>query len=447
MLEPVAKTISAPTLTGAAIGELRDRIVDAFNEDDFEMFVRIHLNIQLSTDIPTKEPFRKKVFDLLEIVSKRGNAPLLLNAMLEKTNNEALHAAIQNLCPAAGKAQPSPGAQVQKLIVGVHALRKLLKKPAVHEIVVAFKEKLTELANEVDNLFNYKELHDCLHNIELYQYQYIVDLVKTFRENPLDLAELESHVDQIRDICAKARKAAESLPSTAAVRADEVRWVDTLELTVARLRSAVANLDDQLAAQAARSLARLIRQEPPRINTRLTLIADTLPLDELNQTIEKVTGAAGVSAPVLQEAQLSLRNLMPQLRGRVVEHKQWQEVENEFWGAIEFIEQATPESIEFVEQATPESIKEFNAIWPVAKSHVENLARVDSEADWAKAALSLASLIDKNVPDRIDIARPHFRRFRQTVLYHFFQVNKALRLQCEALLLIREPLWSLLNRV
>ena len=78
---------------------------------------------------------------------------------------------------------------------------------------------------------------------------------------------------------------------------------------------------------------------------------------------------------------------------------------------------------------------------------VELLARADPESDWAKASTTLAGSIDKDLPNQIDSARSNFRRFRRAILFHFYQVDRALRSQCEAILAIRAPLRSLLSEV
>jgi rhamnose utilization protein RhaD (predicted bifunctional aldolase and dehydrogenase) len=186
-------------------------------------------------------------------------------------------------------------------------------------------------------------------------------------------------------------------------------------------------------------IRRVIRQEPFRINALLTIVAAKLPLEELIQTIEKVINtvtASGESALELENALHSLQNILPQLRGRVAEHKQWQEVENDFWEAEDCIERRTPDSIE-----------EFGELWPDTKSRVESLARTEPETDWAKATKRQAVQIDKDVADHVDSAVEKFEYFRKTALFHFYQVDKALKAQCAEILKFRAPLRSLLSKV
>jgi hypothetical protein len=399
------------------------------------------MNIGLYDDLVSRDlPLRELVFRMLEAIRKRGITALFLRVVLEaRPTREDLREAIARHYPEALETQPRFEEQARSLAAGVETLQTQLTTPAVRAVVTQSRDKLEQLIEDADILANYKALHDSLHVIQLTQYPQVADNVKRLRSEPLAAATLEDHVHQLRYICSDARNAAEALPNTAAVRAQELQWVTTIQSAIAELSKAIDNLDDQSAARAVRSIRQVIRQEPFRINTLLTLTAQKLPLEDLLRTIEMVAEAvSGGALPMreLRNALQSVRNILPQLRGRVAEHNQWQDVENEFWGADEFLE-----------RGTPESIVEFNLLWPAAKSKVESLARTEPEAEWAKASAKLAGLIDANIAGQIELARINFRRFRHAVLFHFCQVDKALRSQCQAILEIRAPLRSLLNEV
>ena len=140
-----------------------------------------------------------------------------------------------------------------------------------------------------------------------------------------------------------------------------MQWVAKLESADTELSKAVDDLDDHGAARAARSIRRVIRKEPFPINMLLTIVAQKLPLDELAQTIENVISAiatGGASPLELQDALRSLKNILPQLRGRVAEHRQWQEIENDF---------GTPTT---VSSGNSGLVEEFTESWPSIKSRV-----------------------------------------------------------------------------
>jgi effector-associated domain 1 (EAD1)-containing protein len=438
-----ADIMSASKLSAAAFDALIDLIVSAFDADTLAMHVKRKIGINLYEVVEQKATLDVQVFQLLTASEREGYTVLLLRSVVDvRPGRRDLRDAIAQHCPAALEAPQSLGVQSQTVVAGVKTMQiQFDESSAVRDVIGASREKLDPLMEKIDILFNYKVLHDCLHTIQLKQYPIIVDKVKQFRTDPLTSADLETDILELKDICSDARKAAEALPDEAAARAQQLQWVGTLESAIAELRKGVDDLDDLSVTRAVRFIRRVIRQEPFRVNALLIFVADTLPLEELAQTIEKVISAAvaegGVPASELKNALHSLRNnILPQLRGRVAEHKQWQEVENDFWEAEDCIERRTSDSIE-----------EFSELWPDTKSRVESLALTEPESDWAKATKKQASLIDADVARHVDSAMEKFEYFRKTALFHFYQVDKALKAQCAEILKLRAPLRSLLSKV
>ena len=355
--------ISAPKLSTEAFDVLIDLIANAFDADTLEMHVKRKIGINLY-DVVEEKTLPVQVFQLLIASEKEGYTTLLLHSLVEaRPGVLQLRNAIAQYCPQALEAPPSPGVQSQTVVTGVEILKTQFDhSPAVRDVIAASREKLDPLMENIDILFNYKVLHDCLHTIQLRQYPIIVDKIKQFRTDPLASADLETNLLELKDTCGDACKAAGSLPDEAAVRAQEMQWIKALESAIGELGKAVDDLDDHGAARAVRLVRRVIWQEPFRINALLTFVAEKLPLEELTQTIEKVISAARAAAPPaleLESALHTLQNIVPQLRGRVAEHKQWQEVENDFWEATDCIERRTPYSIE-----------EFSELWLDTKSRV-----------------------------------------------------------------------------
>jgi hypothetical protein len=437
-----ANTLSAPKLSPEAFDVLIDLISRAFGDSDtLAMHVRRKLGINLFETVEEKSTLPFKVFQLLTASEMEGYTTLLLRSIVEaRPNRYDLRDAIAQYWPLALEALPSPGAQSQTVVTGVRSLQQELdKSPEIRDVISASREKLDPLMQNIDVLFNYKVLHDCLHTIQLRQYPIVLDKVKQLRTDPLASSDLETNLLELKDICGDASKAAASLPDEAATRALEMQWVEVLGSAIAELRKGLDNLDDFGASRATRLIRRVIRQEPFRVNASMTLVAERLPLEELTQTIEKVIGrvaAAGSPAIELRDALNSLRSILPQLRGRVAEHKQWQEVENDFWEAEDCIERRTPDSIE-----------EFSELWPDIRCRVESLARTEPETDWAKATKKQALLIDADVAGHVDSAMEKFEYFRKAALFHFYQVDKALKAQCTEILKFREPLRSLMSKV
>jgi len=275
---PSADTVGPQKLSAQAFDVLIDLIASAFDNDTLEMHVKRKLGINLYEKVEEKAPLEVQVFQLLRAVEREGYTTVLLRSILEaRPGRLELREAIAQYYSQALEAPPPPGVQSQNVVTGVETLQtQLAESPAVRDVIVASREKLDPLMENIDVLFNYKVLHDCLHTIQLRQYPIIADKVKQFRTDPLASADLESNILELKDICSDARKAAESLPDEAAVRAQELQWVQALESAIAELSKCVDSLDDHGAARAVRLIRRVIRQEPFRINALLTIVAAKL---------------------------------------------------------------------------------------------------------------------------------------------------------------------------
>ena len=205
-----AHTISVPKLSDPAIGELTKLIVEAFDADDLEQLVRIKMNMDYYATVRRESKLNKQVFDLLMEVRKTGHGTLLLSSMLEsRPDRDDLRKAIERYCPQALEAPPSPGAQAQSVVTGVETLRRQLKNPDVRSVITASRKKLEQLRKDIDVLFHYKVLHDCLHKIQLNLYPFILDEVHEFCGDPRASAELEDNILELKFICSEAREAAE----------------------------------------------------------------------------------------------------------------------------------------------------------------------------------------------------------------------------------------------
>lgn len=423
-------------LDGAAIGELRDLIVDAFDADDLQQLVKIKMDIDCEAVFERNAPKAKFVYDLLHRVEQEGRTSLLLRALLEARKNRAdLRKVIAQHCPQALEISPSLHVQAQEVVDGLKQLQMQTEYQKVREVIVASRVNLDQLMEDIELLYNYKMLHDCLHIVQEQHYT-LVDKVKQFRADPLTSAELEEELFNLQEITRKACKSADSLPDKALVRAQELDWIQKLESATADLSQSMNDLDAHGADTAVKAIRRVIRTEPFRINRVLTLIAEKIPLDELTLVIEKaidVVATGETPAPELQKALLSLKSMLPQLRGRVAEHRQWQDIENDFWEAEDSIER--------------QDNQQFTEFWPDLKSRVGLLVRTDPEAESAKAIKRHAAQIDQDLKGRVDLAMNDFKYFRKAGLHLFAQIDKALLGQCTAILEIRAPLRSLLNTI
>jgi hypothetical protein len=395
------------------------------------------LNIDLDRELNTNTGDDNLIFELILKLQKRAIVVDFLRRVIEARPD--LREKVGRNCPAALQAAPDVTVTANTVAASLDAVKAKLDDPAVRHLVAPHREELLQLMDGIEVLANYKRLHDYLQTIQLTHQLQMVSDMQRLRSDEIAGTTLDAHLFDLNDLCGKALEAAKALPDTAAVRAAELRWIDKLKLVIDQIRRAVDGLDDREGARELRALRLLIRPESYRINGLLSATADRLPLERLISTIAdvvKATANEGAATVELRDGLQSLQNMLPQLKGRVAEHNQWQDIEREFILTDEF-----------TELGTPDSVQDFQDAWPAMKQSVAALAGTEPAAAWAMKSQTLATNIDANLSADLGKARTGFTVFRRTLQFHFFEVDRALRNQCEAVLAIRVPLRSLLSEV
>jgi hypothetical protein len=435
-------------LKGSQLKEIWDKITASFDEDEIKRILRFTTDLKLANVVGQKD-FNAQMFDLIEKLEEKGNLHLFLRGIYDaRPGLPELCRAIAEISPDSLNLSAGVTVEAKRAAAGVAAVTEQLNDPQVQNLVAPHRDELKRLMDGIEVLASYKRLHDYLQTIQLtHQFQMVSDMQR-LRSDQIAATTLDGHLFELESIYTKAVQAAESLPDTAAVRQAELRWLKKLRSTIDKIRFAVNNLDDREGTRALRDLRMLIRPESYRINGLLSAAADQLPLERLISTINEVVDATardGSAAAELQDGLHSLENLLPNLKSRVAEHNDWQDIEREFILTDEF-----------TDQGTPESVQDFKDAWPSMRQSVSVLAQQDDAAEWAQKSETLAKTIDANLAagaDAADVeaalkkARATFTAYRRTVQFHFFGVDRALRTQCEAILTIRVPLKSLLNEV
>jgi hypothetical protein len=424
-------------LEGQAIGELSALIASAFDREDLRFLLRVRLNFDLDRELNTNTGDDNLIFELILKLQKRAIVVDFLRRVIEARPD--LREKVGRNCPAALQAAPDVTVTANTVAASLDAVKAKLDDPAVRHLVAPHREELLQLMDGIEVLANYKRLHDYLQTIQLTHQLQMVSDMQRLRSDEIAGTTLDAHLFDLNDLCGKALEAAKALPDTAAVRAAELRWIDKLKLVIDQIRRAVDGLDDREGARELRALRLLIRPESYRINGLLSATADRLPLERLISTIAdvvKATANEGAATVELRDGLQSLQNMLPQLKGRVAEHNQWQDIEREFILTDEF-----------TELGTPDSVQDFQDAWPAMKQSVAALAGTEPAAAWAMKSQTLATNIDANLSADLGKARTGFTVFRRTLQFHFFEVDRALRNQCEAVLAIRVPLRSLLSEV
>ncbi|WP_315737500.1 MULTISPECIES: hypothetical protein [unclassified Bradyrhizobium] len=416
-------------------------ICDAFNMNDLKILVRTTMGKVVFNRLSWDQPKPNIVLDLLDMVEGDGRLLDLLNGIKnweDQQSNEALQRVVDEHLD-----RISTPASVKTLNTGINSLRREVEEDAgIRSVVAASRKTLDQVSSRIDALFHYKELHDCLHDIQLRHYREIIDCAKELGRDPQASFGLQQHVIDLAKICSRVREAAELLPEVGADRTHVRGWIEELESAIPKLRKAVRDEDTHDVITAVFPFRSVIVSEQSRVNASLNRYAEELPLRELSEILANAVAAkpAGdASAADLQEAIASLRNIKSQLSSRVAEHDKWQRIEKDFWEAEDNIEKNTPESLDL-----------FKEFWPAIKSRVDEIASTQAEADWAKDAKEYASRVDETIASHVTnfgTLRRNFKLFRDTALLHFFNVDRDLKAQCGDILKIREPLRELSDKV
>ena len=236
------------------------------------------MNKKLDAIVIQNSPMNTLVYDLLEAVNRDGQITLLLRVVSEaKPHRPDLRKAIEAHCPQALEA-PLLGVQAQAVVTGLGDLQSQVESnPTVRNVIAASRDKLEQLRKDVDVLFNYKMLHDCLHTIQLREYPNIIDKAKQFRTDPLASADLETNILELKDICGDARELPDRCRTRRLFEDKRCSGWRNWNWRLPNSSKAVDDLDDHGAARAARSIRRVIRKEPFRIHRLLTIVAQKLP--------------------------------------------------------------------------------------------------------------------------------------------------------------------------
>jgi hypothetical protein len=428
-------------MNGAALGELSAAIVSAFDQQELEELVRITFSERLYDEyVPRGLRDGDAVFKLLEALERRGTTLLLLRAVLRaRPCRNDVRSVITRVHPDVLEKPRDTGTEVDIVLGGLQTLRARLGDNAVADLLRSSRRDLEGLSEGFDTLRSYKDLHDGLHQLQLLQYGQLTENVKRLRTDPLASDALNTIVSQLQAIGDGARGAADLLPNTPESRGLEMKWINEFQAIVKDFDTAVAELDDVSAAKGVRSLGKIIRIQPFRIDGILTAKAEALPLARLIDTIESVNkgvDSADPAAKSLKSAASALQNLSPQFKGLVTEHNRWQQIQNELWGADQAIEQRWPEAID-----------DFNDYFSKAQSLVNILRALYPDADWSKAAGTFGDQLQQELVRDVQKARGAYGRYRQVIIRHFYQIDVSLKSQCAEILRIGKVLRFVLSEV
>jgi hypothetical protein len=428
------------TVKGPGIGALVEEIVSAYLPAELEQLVRLTFSEGLYAKyVPQNLTGEALVFSLLEALERRGTTVFFLRALRKsRPDRSSLVQLISDLCPAASNDAPSARSEVGRVAAGLELVRSRVKDLAVGASLSSSWEGLDLLAHGLARLRGYKALHDSLQKVQVQLYRSLVRDLSRLRIDPSVASTLDTQILQFAFFCEDARGGAQWLPDTPEERRMEMRMVVTPLISAeTQLRDAISQMDDRLAALAVSSIRDVIRREPPRINARLTAVAEGLPLEPLRGTLERVLPSFKddlEAAETLTSAVQALQNLLPRLMGKVGEHNHWQGIENELW--------ATDQAME---QLSSEAVGEIALHWNKVVPLIDVLWQADPEALWVKKSRSFADSFRTYLRQGADEVHTSYGRFRNEAQLQFYRIDGELNVLCSQIMDLSRPLNKLLG--
>jgi hypothetical protein len=312
---------------------------------------------------------------------------------------------------------------------GIRTLAQLAEhNPFVREKVSAFRTQVEIASQSIDELGDYKDLHDLLHQTQFGCYNRLKEQ-PTPRDVDEALVVLEDLIPQIEKVAQAGR-----------VPAREMGWLAGLADLRERLRAA-ARLADNLeeytepVEQARDGLQSLLARIPSRINDRLNHKAGDLDLKRLAESLTAAQASLvdTVGPPVLSDLATGLRalnDMNTRLTQLVDGHQLWQLLVDE---------------LQLAESQLEPGLKDLAKQWPKLREMTEACCRGNAD-DAARNLLDDAALLEKTLAEGNEYkTRLIFDRFLSRANKSFSRLDSDLKNACDQLRQLGASLTQLLQ--
>ena len=302
--------------------------------------------------------------------------------------------------------------------------------------ISTWRTAIEKAKDAVLRLKTFKGLHDFLHRCQR-QLPALLMAVGS-KDQATALAQLAEYGRILLDELPQPRDYAGNLRDEGHGERDfHLAWIAKIELAGETLR----DLETRPAGTPADALTPIvqirkeIRLRLPKINEQLVSEAANLPLDPVVTAFHDFATAKALTETTKADGPLALEQLRDRLHSRVREHDLWQEVENQLW----FLEDGVASDAGVNRQLFVEHWKE---VW----KGVQELCAQDSQAKWARdmtgSGTALHGLLGANNWPTVGRA---FDDFRGKTIKRFSGVDTVLLKQCEEIVVIADPLATLLG--
>jgi hypothetical protein len=326
------------------------------------------------------------------------------------------------------------GKQVDIVVAGLTEASKQVIDASVKQALVRSETTLTKLADGADTLSIYKNLHECLHQLQKISLRRLAAAAENLKNGANQPGVLNAYRDKLASALTKAITFNRDLIDDTA-RSLEAEWIDKLATASHDFGAALRSADKRGTLAALELVRDILRLEPFRINRNINVTARSLPLADLTKALTEVSAAVEPGKLELSDAIRVIGTLQETLRQRVDEHKMWQNAENRIWYAEEAFGRSSPRA-------------DFASAWPAAKASVEPLLKLESNADWSESAAEFATAVADKLADETasnEALEKVFDVYLKEVRERFLEVDDDLRTDCTALASIGRPLRTLLK--
>jgi hypothetical protein len=323
----------------------------------------------------------------------------------------------------------------EKAVGGLMALGEFMQlSPSVRNAVIEFQTDFKVAHGQVEQLGDYKDVHDLLHRLQFSCYNVIIHAATRFPNDETALDELTEHAFTFENIIDKLKLVA----SKPTMPKQELRWIDDAEQIKVDLHNAINSQDGAKLRNVIGRLHRLLTIYPPRINTALNRAAGALRLPSLVNALTRVCddltshNLDSQKVMTFQSGVDALDKLEKALSQLVDSHDRWQTLEVE---------------LNQLETSAGGSLDQFMMEWPYVKQKAETLC-VDSAEKWANELREECRVLDETIVGNNPAAlRRSFRNYQRRVANRFYQVDLDLKALCGNLRQIGTPLASVLELI
>lgn len=425
------------TIPGNRIPEFADAIAGAFNTGEIERMCLQATHEDLYLDLATEnEPRRKITMDLLVGLQQRGTEKLLLAIVYAKRpGNLQLRTLIEAVYPAVS----NDVSIIKPTIVvntGLDLLITLLGVTDGKSVIERSRIPIEKVARNVSYMAVYKNLHDCLHQLQVKPYFELRDATDSFATDKTRQRILSNYRTEVQNTLTQARTTIADLPPDETEILREEIWIGDLETWSKAYNTAFDERDSIATSSALMEINRILATVPVRLNEEIMMKAKTLPIAELSGIIEAISTAIGANEIKIAGAQESMRQLGPSITARVKQHKLWQDTDR----IIAILDTVS-------DRKGNDLLAGFRLYWPKVKDKINTLINAEAGAAWttecAKYTLDLDDEVAKEEfsPD-LQFA---YETLRGSTRAQFFAVDANLKMDCSALSRMSAPLLRLLE--